>query len=178
MGINWTKAVLGISLLAASTIFADGYAPKRQTYKPQKKCPPPIEAKWGEGNIPSNGYGIYVTADLLVWQANQNNLEFTLQNPAGIDTELFEGPESSPKFGYDVGFRLGMGYTMKHHDMWDAYVEYTHFDARASKSLTSSSSVFQPLLSVGFGGDLTAANASSNWSLGLNMLDAELGKQF
>jgi len=177
MGINWTKAVLGISLLAASTIFADGYAPKRQTYKPQKKCPPPIEAKWGEGNIPCNGYGVYVTADLLVWQAHQDDLAFTIQNSSANSTLLL-GSVISPNFGYDAGVRFGIGYTMKYHDTWDTYLQYTHFDTSASNAVSNSSSVFVPLYSNQWEGVFTGTAASSNWNLALNMLDAQLGKQF
>lgn len=165
---NLTLATAILSSLSCASAFADmgGNPP----------APPP---KWGENQIPKNGIGLYVNVDALLWQAHQTNTEFVLKNPAGEDPATYVGPEKSPDFKYDWGVRVGAGYTMKNHDDWDIYLDWTHFKTYAHRSVSAGSSyALEPILSSVYGGNLTADKATSHWKLDLNMIDLELGKRF
>ncbi|MBM3199218.1 MAG: hypothetical protein FJZ58_08235 [Chlamydiae bacterium] len=131
-------------------------------------------------NIPNrNGMGPFVTLDALLWKAHQNNLEFALKSSSETDVQLYIGPESSPHFHYDWGFRFGLGYDIKQHDDWDIYTNWTHFKTDAHRTITAASEhALQAILTSAYGGSYFIEQASSQWNLKLNLIDLGLGKQY
>jgi hypothetical protein len=127
------------------------------------------------------GADVFITADLLVWQANANGLGFAIENQ-GSTTVLNDGRIKDPKFDWDVGFRVGLGYNMPH-DGWDIYADWTsfHTHARNSQSAPVGGSLLAVWNNPNLGGvafDSNIQDAKANWRLRLNMVDLELGREF
>lgn len=95
--------------------------------KPQKQ----IAEKAPEGvNLSArptlrNG-GIWLSGDALLWQANQDNMEYTYK---GVDASDHWDIES-PSFDWDWGFRVGLGYNIPH-DRWDLALVWTSIENHA-----------------------------------------------
>ncbi len=129
---------------------------------------------------------VFISADLLIWQANESGLTYAF-TMKGIDTAAFdlgEGPASSPKFRWEPGARITLGYHTPH-DKWDTSLGWTWFYDQASghTSASAAGSVLFPsfihpaqaLLHHATEG-VTAHNGSGHWKLNLNLVDWELGR--
>jgi hypothetical protein len=131
-------------------------------------------------------FGIGVSADVLLWQANENGLGYVVQSTPGIapiggDQAVENGQILNPDFDWDWGFRIGLDYSMPH-DGWDLFAEWTHFTTTANDSTTPPLGgtlfpVWQSPESTTFiSEELT--QASERWRLRLNVIDLELGREF
>ena len=142
------------------------------------------------------GVNLYLYGDLLCLTAKEEGLEF-----AGVmkgPPSLFSNPSAvqiapvnktafhSVDFDWNVGFRLGGGWHMRH-DFWDLFIEWTHYNTEDHKSLhpdpdsktlfivniDSRSGVSTPLSYMGL-----ARSAEEKWKLDYDTLDLNMSKSF
>ncbi len=126
-----------------------------------------------------------IFADLLVWWAKPSGAE------SWADVIVANGAKETcdlrnVRFGCDAGFRIGVGYGMRH-DQWDTQLYYTWFHTSGKDRVSSSpGSVYSPFL-----GDFYVDNpagkgvsgvpyqrANIDWTIRFNMFDWELGRKF
>lgn len=69
--------------------------------------------------------GLFVEADVLLWQARQRGLEFAVVNDANSLTNV-QGRIVNPHFNWEAGYRIGLGYTLPY-DGWRVGAYLTHF---------------------------------------------------
>ncbi len=153
-------------------------------------------ARFPHSNKCSN---LYVTGEALFWKATESGLEFALVTNTKATTSsegdvTLHNTDASAKFahlGFDLdwGSRIGLGYNIPH-DQWDFYASWTRFYTTANVSVAVTDSATQTITSywadpdfanVFESGDIPIVNIDSgtgNWSLHLNLLDAEIGKKF
>ncbi len=123
------------------------------------------------------------------------NLIFWTAREAGADAWAEEITSDSPtssnniqqvNFGWDPGFRVGVGYGMKH-DQWDTEVYYTWFHTRGKDNISSTPGAVHSTYLGNFyvnntdGSGLSGPayqRASIDWTIHFNMLDWELGRKF
>ena len=125
-----------------------------------------------------DGWGVFVTADALLWQPHENGLEYATK----VEGANFSGAESKEKsldWDWDWGFRVGLGYNMEH-DQWDLYLNWTWLHGTADNHVHADSGevILPRWASPGSVGAATATSAKSHWKLRLNVLDLELGREF
>lgn len=138
----------------------------------------------------TDGFGFVGTADFIYWKARQNGLPyayagitFTSGQASGSTVAGQTLPESTipqADTSFEPGFKVGVGYEFGH-DGWDLYANYTWL-----LPITQNASVAQNLttnkdLSAFWFDNLTTnpvQNISSNWRLGFNAIDIELGRNF
>ena len=124
-------------------------------------------------------------ADLLVWHAEESGSENW--------SEVITASGSSEtcvlrdvRFGWDAGFRAGLGYGMRH-DEWDTQLYYTWFRAQGKDHVSSSpGSVYSSFVGnfyvdnpngAGISG-IAYQHASIDWTIRFNLFDWELGRAF
>lgn len=127
-----------------------------------------------------DGADLFLTFDLLLWQAHENGLGYAIKNE-GVDTTPTEGRVKHPDFDWNWGFRTGLGYNLPH-DGWDLFANYTRLNSTADQRSTNADSddilfgtVNAPSVARAFG---TATKAKNHWHCDLNMIDLEMGREF
>jgi hypothetical protein len=137
-----------------------------------------------------DGWNIFITADWLIWQANESGLGYALNNTGATSVNTPEegtmgsGSVKNPHFDWEFGFRVGLGYNMPH-DEWDMHLNWTWFHDKAHSSTTAGSgatdalfptfmhpNAFDPFPAV------AANSAHAHLKLHLNVLDLELKTTF
>jgi hypothetical protein len=123
-------------------------------------------------------------ADFLYWQAQEDNLDYAaLEHVSG--TSIKQKVEDLDQH-WKPGFRLGTGYHFGFHDQWDLTAYWTYFRGTASDSSsfpgttnvnTTGNGFLIPTWGAGILGS-TLSKASAHWSVNLNLLDLELGRNF
>ena len=170
--MKWEQ-LIAVSLLAAPAMVHCQEAPCPE------KTQDPIFYNSSSRKEVKGGQNLFVTGDLLFWQASEDGLEFVVDNKHST-TAVIHGSADGPHFGWDFGFRVGMGYNLKH-DQWDLYLNFTHYhgNAESTKTADAGGALF-PLWQSPFmapdGGYVTHAKA--NWAITMNMADFELGRDF
>ena len=135
------------------------------------------------------------------WNAHQDGMEYALdtqvRNPnvadvtnganvvTGIETlnQLISAKYETPHFEWDFGFKVGLAYNSPS-DGWDFGVNWTWYRGKANDeveaeiddnhSLLPLWSAFAPTQGL----TLYATDIETHWSLKLNLIDIELGRQF
>ncbi|MES2122544.1 MAG: Lpg1974 family pore-forming outer membrane protein [Chlamydiota bacterium] len=129
----------------------------------------------------ANGYNLFFTGDFLYWKAEENGLTYALKTSNATQSPL-SGKLSlkDPHFEWDMGFRLGLGYNIPH-DEWDIYANWTRFytDAHGHTHAKENEGIY-PVWAFPAGPiNLEFVQKSkAHWSLFLNILDIELGKEY
>jgi hypothetical protein len=125
-----------------------------------------------------DGLDVFVSADMIVWKAQENGLGFVVKNENGV-VYINDGKIKNPSFDWDFGFKLGLGVNMGH-DGWDVYAQWTrlHTDATNTEHQPSGGRLFPTFRNVTFSEPGTMSSAHAHWKLHLNMIDAELGREF
>ncbi len=128
----------------------------------------------------------YLTADFIWWRATQEGLDYAY-NGVGNDSvpvNATKGEMHHPHFSYEPGFKVGFGLKFRH-DGWDFFSQYTWLhvnDSKGSvKANTSGSSLVYSNLFYPIANNVrtfTAQEAEATWTLHLNVLDVELGRNF
>ena len=134
----------------------------------------------GAGPRVLKGYDVFLTADFLLWQANQGSLQYA-STGYSLDgtTSPAKGNVYYPELHYRMGFSIGLGVNLDY-DMWDTYAKYTWFGSFDNKdSITASQTdglrpSFTAPISLGSGDYYNSA--SGLWSMRLNVFDLELGR--
>lgn len=127
------------------------------------------------------GYDLFVTGDLLYWQANENGLSFVIDNKQDIGL-INDGHIEDPNFKWNWGFRVGLGYNFCH-DGWDLYANWTHLISFADRSTSTvpNGELYTTVNNTHettFDQKTTAASATAHWELPLDVIDLELGREF
>ena len=119
-----------------------------------------------------DGADVFVTADLLVWQAHENGLGYVVK---ANGPNLTKSHTREPHFNWDPGFRVGFGINTPH-DGWDLYANWTYYHTKARSNVSNGTEypVFANPTYIGGG---TASSSNAKWKLNLNMLDVELGRE-
>jgi len=146
---------------------------------------------FGEGlpNISSrfhaDSHSVDLFASLIVWSAKESGTEAWAQKL--VETDLNTDFDLlAVDFGWDAGFRVGIGYGM-HHDQWDTQLYYTWFRTRGHDHASGPpGSIHSSFLGNFYvnnqdGEGLTGIayrRASIDWSIHYNIFDWELGRSF
>ncbi len=128
---------------------------------------------------------VNISADLLVWMAQEAGADCWAEVITSIGSASTNALEST-NFGWDPGFRVGIGYEMLH-DQWDTQAFYTWFYTQGTASVTSTpGSVHSTFLGNFYVNNTTGTGISGpayqsgniRWNIHFNIFDAELGRQF
>jgi hypothetical protein len=127
-----------------------------------------------------DGCDVFLSADYLYWTAIEDNLEYASTGYTNNnDISVSSGSSKNPSFGYDSGFKAGLGFNFSH-DSWDTLFSYTWFQSNNNKdSVTANyadglTPTFDPFITLGVLDFFNSAN--TNWSLHFNNIDWELGR--
>ena len=126
------------------------------------------------------GFGFSVEADVLLWQAHENNLGFVIESKPAAS--LLTGGESTvkrPNFEWNWGFRAGIDFDLPH-DNWDIDLTWTWMHGHANRVVHANADHSlvptrgAPAEIVGS----TVQRAKDSWSVKLNVLDLDIGRDF
>ena len=120
-----------------------------------------------------DGADIFLTADLLVWQAHENGLGYVIKDNG---SNLNKSHTREPHFNWDPGFRIGFGINTPH-DGWDLYANWTYYHTKA-RSHVSNGTEYPVFANPAYVGGDTFTSSNAQWKLNLNMIDVELGREF
>ncbi len=126
-----------------------------------------------------------IFASLIVWTAKEPGAdcwaEAIVSDPSSLSNDL-----KQVHFGWDPGFRVGVGYGMKH-DQWDTQIYYTWFRTcgkdHGSRGPGTMHSAFlgnfyvDNPLGLGISGP-AYQSASIDWTIRFHVFDWELGRNF
>lgn len=132
-----------------------------------------------------------LTAGVLFWNSHQDGMEYVVE--MGVYTDLNQGTLQSnnlidatyqnPKFKWNVGFELGIGYNSTH-DGWDMDLHWTHYRGTAGSHIEAEQDDNTTLVALwsafnnAFLGANLATDIETHWKLHLDLLDATLGREF
>lgn len=131
-----------------------------------------------------DGFDVFVTADVLLWQAHEDGLPLAIRSEPGTGfADLGDGDVAGLDWDWSWGFRLGIGYDLMH-DGWDVYLKwmriYGHAHGHAKAEVGSD---LWPTLTSPSSGRVVTMNGPyetlhAHWKSQLNQLDLELGREF
>lgn len=113
--------------------------------------------------------GLYVTGDFLYWHMQQEGLSYA---QSGFNGQ--RGTVKRPDFGFEPGFKVGLGYLIPHDD-WDFLMQYTWIKSHVNDSSRGVRAKWQIANAAT---DTDFARAKSNWDIHINLIDVELGRNF
>lgn len=175
--ITGSKIKIGFFAICVASCYASIHAAQA----------PPSQVK--DGGVPNistrtTHTNVAIFADLLIWNAQESGTEnwgqvLNVNTPDGTIDIL------DVDFDWDVGFRVGIGYGMRH-DLWDTQLSYTRFCTDGDKHVHSENPIASSFIGNFFIDNLAAIalsgpqyhRASIRWSLDFNMFDWELGRKF
>lgn len=144
-------------------------------------------AKLADASPNIDGYGFYVSADVILFQMLQDSNEYgVLVNApsAGVDPWGTYGPTKVLKtsFDWDWGFRTGIGYYAEH-DFWQSGFEFTYFQTQTSGNTQAGTNQFLGYFcdyspEYIYGDSVAATYASDSWKVHFYNLDWKIGKDF
>jgi Legionella pneumophila major outer membrane protein precursor len=153
---------------------------------------PPKEVQEGTNGLPnistrlhpeSRDFTLY--ASLLIWTAKEAGADCWAEVITS-DSSSSSNDLKSVHFGWDPGFRVGLGYGMQH-DQWDTQAYYTWFYTKGTDHVSSlPGAVHSTFLGNFYVNNPTGAGlsgpsyqkASIDWTIRFNMFDWELGRSF
>jgi len=127
----------------------------------------------------SDAGGIFVTGDLLWWQAHVNGIPYAIKNE-GSSVFVSDGKVKNLNFDWDFGFRVGLGVNLPH-DGWDIYANWVRFytDASSHASADADDTIFTTNTNAATSPTTSSVTyASDKWRLHLNIIDLEMGREF
>ncbi len=133
----------------------------------------------------SHSHSIDIFACALVWTAKESGTEAWAQKltESNLKTDF---DLLAVDFGWDAGFRVGIGYGMRH-DQWDTQLYYTWFRTRGHDHVSGGPGTIHSSFLGNFyvnnpDGDglsgIAYQKASIDWSIHYNIFDWELGRGF
>ncbi len=174
--VNKFIATTAASLLAASSLVnADTQSPSAPSDMPNQMTSGIVNPS-GRPQV-KEGADLFLTADWLIWQANETGLGFCIKTDTSSTSALGEGSAHSAEFDWESGFRVGFGYNMGH-DSWDLYLNWTWFQDDGSEHVHTDGDDFIYPSVMHPGSSVTATEAESHVDLHLNVLDLEMGREF
>lgn len=142
--------------------------------------------------------GITVFGDYLYWQVSQDQMQYAGVLPGGVSAieQAFSGNTIAaslksrvvePKFSYESGFRVGLGYESPCSD-WDVTLAWTrlhhHFHSHVTDSAhgviptATPAAIVLAVLTSGGSTPSFASEAKSAWKFDFDTIDFRLGKSF
>lgn len=152
-----------------------------------------LEQRRGAGGVinPSarpqikNGADLFITADLLGWQAHESGLPLFIENES-TSVDLSDADVKGFDWKWNAGCRVGIGYNTPH-DGWDLSATWLHFNTHAKeRGKADSDEVLWPTLThpdeAIAGGPQIGSSAfqksKARWTMNLNQIDLDLGREF
>ncbi len=141
---------------------------------------------WGAGPRVCEGTDLFVTADFIWWTAREDGLAYAYSGVNGTVGSTNQnggsGSVQHPDFGWDPGFKVGLGYNLPHDD-WDVYAQYTWLHMQGDKDSTSNPVGTTNQLSAIWGISNDNAyplvdRATGRWDLHFNVIDLEIGRNY
>ena len=205
--LKMTWGTIAVAVLSVSALQADPFD------NGDTCCTPRIEPCYGYAYNPgvfiADCCGWYANIAYLYWKPNQEGISAgTLNNltesPAGvIESGVgafdFIGTDDAkqvyPKFEWDSGFRIGIGYHLPC-DSWSVGLEYTHYRTDSHTTYSSafvdssgrligsgiSGSLFAPAYSAAYDStdifSQTQVAVDVDWRIQFNQLDLDFGREF
>lgn len=153
------------------------------------------------------GVGLFLTGEWLFWKAEEKGLSYAIkgdhlsQDIPIPQTILPNGRSHHPNFKTHSGYRVGAGWVTPH-DHWDIYASYTRYHIKDRDSVkigAQDAAIVQDANSIAPSAVLTPGQyiypfwiaklfinnlpapvntAEAKWKLHLDLIDAELGKEF
>ncbi len=131
-------------------------------------------ARFASGRPFLNSYGLWVTGNVLYWTAYEGGTDFVYTS-TDSSTALILGRTFPLQFEWDVGYRLGVGWTTPSDNMEMAAI-FTRFEPDANGS--ANAPVGGRLASMQVS-DVTSAQAAfENVCLEYNTIDFEFGRSY
>ncbi len=131
-------------------------------------------------------HNVFLELDFLYWKANETGLSYAMNQVSFNEKNpemLSIGSVANPKFDWETGFRIGLGYNMPY-DEWDLSVLWTWNEGKAQDSQSSrdqTPTIYPSYIHPNAFNDesiFSCLNANNNLLIHLNMIDLDLGKQF
>ena len=131
-----------------------------------------------------DGADLFLTADVLLWQAHEGGLGYVVESHQGnLTTPLNHSNIENPHFDYDWGFRIGAGYNLPH-DGWDLYATWTRMHMHShhhEHHVADGDHFLWPVWmhpNSSFSTNSTfVEEAHAHWRLRLNVIDLEMGRE-
>jgi len=127
---------------------------------------------------------VFVEADILYWKAAEDGLEYIRFNQDLPADSVASLTSAEPKFDWDPGFRLGVGYNGDC-DAWYSALTWTHYNTKAdsqvsrlpsgpgylvnTRSLLNGVTLLLPV---------SQFTADAEWKLAYNTIDLEVGAPY
>ncbi len=128
----------------------------------------------------NGGCDAFITGDFLYWKANESDLAYVLRAKVEDATLNLPGNGNlvTPNFGWDPGFRVGLGWRTNHDD-WDLYLTWTRFHtaAHSHRHTGNGQNLFPTLAGAPFAASI-CDSATTHLLIHLNAIDIEVGRQF
>jgi len=161
MDLKKLGSAVAVSLLSITSL-AQAAGMEMDTKNCSKPCTPPPsckrcpvgcvnpDARPARDNVRKN-----IALELLYWESNQGGMTYATANQEAIDlvkadvlagagaavhdgffsaasSKYYNAKSETPSHSWDLGFRLGLGYTFVH-DGWDLTANWTHFRNNTKK---------------------------------------------
>jgi len=114
----------------------------------------------------------FVTGDYLFMHVNQSGTAYAVKVE---DTVSNKGKVKNLDFGWDSGFRVGLGYRMPH-DKWELAVNWTRFYTDAHDRVNSDGQVIFPEWAIQTPAGVSSIDAK--WKMRLNIVDGDISRYF
>ena len=133
------------------------------------------------------GNGAFVELDILCWHFRDPQAAYASTDSVQVGIFPIEGEVKNVDFGWDWGFRVGLGYNFEH-DNWDLGARYTYFKTNSSES--ESALTVLPTQASGLVPDMrpgkqdwsaefdNCTKASTSVDFTYQTLDVDLGRAF
>lgn len=136
-----------------------------------------------------DGYGYFLSFDILYWQARVDGTEYAYSNIKvnPVYNYPVNGRIKPVEFDWDFGFRAGVGMNFTHGG-WDIYANFTYFTSDGNSSM--SSDVGSKVIPIKGDPQIIQPNANSNvllhsvgratsqYGLDYDRIDLELGREY
>ena len=120
----------------------------------------------------SQDRSIDIFADALYWHATETvDWAYTRVSSPNFERATYK----TLSFGWDPGFRVGLGYNM-HHDQWDTQLTYTWFQTEATNR--ANGAVVSGFLAARLSLLEPFTTGKIRFNLHYNMFDWDLGRSF
>lgn len=180
MSFRWDRALSGMlaSLIAVLGLSANLHAASSEQ-KSGKEKPGPFAFVFPKDMNLTNPIDFYVSAQALIFQAQQDGLDFAYKNMDTAGTTLinaetvgFSGKHEN--WDYNVGSRLNAGFYFDH-DAWNLDFTWTWFNVPDSTKVHGAS-----LVPIWLNESSLSARQTANatWDCQYNVLDAHLAKPY
>lgn len=182
--------LVALTALTMSSLFADEMSKKNGQMKDKGQMPQSgggmmmttaydnMGPKLASARPNIDGHGWYMFGDFLWWHAQEGGTDWAYRVNDSDLPGVLEYKNHRVNFGWDPGFRVGIGWNMKH-DEWDTNFYYTWFQTtrKSTIGISSDDALVQttfPLIAPG----VESADASNEWNIHFSMFDWELGRNY